>query len=188
MNIGIDVDGVIQNTEVYFRAAAEIYDLEHGGFGVKDHDAVKVEKRMNWPAGMFEQFVYDKMFDIMKTAPLMPYAKEVIDWLKSKGHKLFLITARGTFSNVEVDIAKQMVDEYELKFDKVFYNAQDKLVPCVEEKIDYMIDDAVSNVTRLSENGVKCLYFRRNDGKEINHENVTEVLNWGEIYRFFYDK
>lgn len=188
MNIGIDIDGVIQDCESYFRAEAEIFDINNGSQSVRNPDAVKVQERMGWPKEVFEKYVNEKMFNIMRTAPLMPCAKEVITWLKEQGHKLFVITARGTFSNVEIGIAKDVLASHGLEFDKCCFNAQDKLIPCTEEKIDYMIDDSFGNVKRLSEGGIKCLYFRAFGSKDIINDNVIDVRNWGEIYKFFYNK
>jgi len=97
MNIGIDIDGVIQDTETRFRSDAEIFDIVNNGNGIRKADASKVQERMGWEKQLFERFVYEKMFGVMETAPLMPNTKEVVDWLKSKGHRLVVITARGTF-------------------------------------------------------------------------------------------
>ena len=185
MNIGIDIDGVIQDCENYFRAEAEIFDVHNGNLGIKDPSAVKVQNRMGWAKETFEKFVNEKMFPIMRVAPLLPCAKEVINWLKAQGHKLFVITARGTFSNVEIEIAREMLASHNLPFDKCCFNAQDKLIPCIEEKIDYMIDDSFANIKRVSEGGIKCLYLRSYRTADVDNDNVINVSNWGEIYRFF---
>jgi len=185
MVIGIDIDGVIQDTESYLRSSAEIFDIQNGNFGESNPDAIKVQSRMGWTRELFEKFVYEVMFPTMRTAPLMPNAKDVIDWLRSQGHKLVVVTARGTFSDEEIEIAKEFFAGHGLKFDKLYFNAQDKLIPCLEEKIDYMLDDSFDNVVRVSEGGIKCLYFRNYCSKDVNNDNVTNVRNWGDVYRFF---
>jgi uncharacterized HAD superfamily protein len=185
MNIGIDVDGVILDTENWFRSMSYIYDMQIGGNGPVCPDEVKVQDRMKWSDKDFTYFVENCMYYGMENAPLMPCCKFVIDKLREMGHRLVLITARGIFSQKEIDLANEMLEKNKLKFDALCYDSQDKLIPCRNEKIDYMIDDSVNNVRRLSENGVKCLYFRDYGSQDIHNDNVIDVANWGEIYRFF---
>jgi uncharacterized HAD superfamily protein len=187
MNIGIDVDGVMQDCENYFRAFAELYDIDYIHKGVKNTKAPRIQERMAWSDEEFQSFVNGQMLDIMKSAPLMPAVQEVIKRLKKMGHRLVVITARGTFCNEEIGILHKVLKKNKLKFDKVCVNAGKKLDVCLEEKIDYMIDDSSGNVKCLSENGIKCLYYRRMGTVDVKNENVTQVLNWGEIYRFFWE-
>lgn len=185
MNIGIDVDGVILDTENWFRSMSHIFDMKIGGCGPVYPQEVKVQDRMKWSDEHFAEFVRDCMYHGMQNAPLMPCCKFAIEKLREMGHRLVLITARGTFSQKEIDMSNEMLERNGLKFDALYYNSQDKLPPCVEEKIDYMIDDSANNVRKLSENGIKCLYFRDYGSPDINNDNVIDMANWGEIYRFF---
>ena len=53
------------------------------------------------------------------------------------------------------------------------------------EKIDVMIDDSYDVCKKLSSNGIKTIYFRDKDMKVLEqNENLKEVSNWGEIYRY----
>lgn len=185
MNIGIDVDGVILDSESWFRTYAEIYDIETIGRGVVEPNATKAQVRMGWSEEEFDVYKNKYMKDIMKYAPLMSAAKEVIDRLKSMGHRLVLITARGCCTSFGVELAEKMLKDNNIHMDKKCFNSVDKLIPCRDEKIDYMIDDAYENVLHLSENGIKCLYFRAYGSKDIDNDNVISVRNWGEILRFF---
>ena len=45
-----------------------------------------------------------------------------------------------------------------------------------------MVAFAVGVTKILANNGIKVLYFRGATLKTINHPNVTEVRNWGDIY------
>ncbi len=185
MNIGIDIDGVILDTDSWFKSMSHIYDIYINGGGVKDPTAVKIQERMAWSAEQFDNFVWDCMHYGMEHAPLMPCCKFVMDKLKEMGHKLIVITARGINNEKEIELAKATFDRYGLTFDKVYYNNPNKVSACIEEKIDYMIDDSSDNIKSLSETGIKCLYFRSYKTTEVNNNNVINVANWGEIYRFF---
>ena len=46
-----------------------------------------------------------------------------------------------------------------------------------------MIDDSYDVCKRLSENGIKSIYFRDKEMKKLEqNEYLREVSNWGEIY------
>ncbi len=188
MNIGIDIDGVILDTENWFRSMSHIYDEHINGGGVVNPTAVKIQSRMDWTKDQFDGFIDDCMYYGMEHAQMMPCCKFVIEKLKEMGHRLVVITARG-INNVqrEIDLAKEAFEKYGLTFDKVYFNNPNKLPACIEEKIDYMIDDSSDNVRYLSDAGIKCLYFRDFGSMPVDSDNVTEVANWGEIYRFFKD-
>jgi len=185
MNIGIDLDGVILDTENWFRTMSHFFDVEIDGKGEVDKTKVKVQERMQWNNGEFERFFDKYMIEALEQAPLKPCAKKVIDALLKKGHRLILITARGSFKDIEIELAKKTLTKNNIKFEKEYYRAYDKLKCCLAEKIDFMIDDSLNNVKLLSENGVKCLYFREFGSMDIVNENVIDVVNWGEIYRKF---
>jgi len=62
--------------------------------------------------------------------------------LKENGHKLIIISSRG-YDNVKMQkIAKEKLKKENLKFDKYYLKALDKLQICIKEKIDLMIDDS----------------------------------------------
>ena len=111
-------------------------------------------------------------------------AKYVLDWLKDQGHKLIVITARGKWGEIEEQITYETFKKYGLKFDKVVLHAKDKLAVCLEEKIDYMIDDMPSNIINVSNGGTKCLYFKEHE-QQVLSDKVTVVHSWVDIYKFF---
>lgn len=62
--------------------------------------------------------------------------------MKENGHKLIIISSRG-YDNVKMQkIAKEKLKKENLKFDKYYLKALDKLQICIKEKIDLMIDDS----------------------------------------------
>ena len=185
MNIGIDVDGVIFDTENWMHAYAELFDIDEVGAGVSHPQEVLIEKMYDWSKETFDVFVDKYGYFSQKNAPIMPCAEYVINWLREQGHKLIIITARGKWGEIEKSITEEMFKKYNLKFDEICYYAFDKATVCKEHNIDYMIDDAPNNIDRLDSAGVKCLYLRGVNRKKIDSPNVSEVSNWGEIYRFF---
>lgn len=183
MNIGIDLDGVLYDTLNYILTKAELYDLEVDGGGIVDKDHIQVKHRYNWSEKQYTEFLQKYLLEIEETAPLMAYAKEVFQMLKADGHKLFSITARGIVLEEEIELTKKVLKRDGIEFDKIFFAVPKKLEVCKQENIDVMIDDYFKTIDDISENGIKCLYFKDQVDRICKHKNVTEVQNWGEIYK-----
>ena len=83
------------------------------------------------------------------------------------------------------DVAINKFEKEGLSFDKYYWKQEDKLDVAKKEKIDVMIDDSYDVCKKLSSNGIKTIYFREKDMKKLEeNENLKEVSNWGEIYRY----
>ena len=190
MNIGIDIDGVIFDSETYFRCFAEIYDIDSViNSGIRDKNEVRVQRRYNWTPEQFATYVRDIMLPLEKEVPYMAGALEVIAKLKKMGHRLVIISRRGSSGFYEeIEIANKRFAEVGLEFDGVYMDVGSKLDVCKQENIDVMIDDLDRTIDELSDNGIDCLYFICPDSREIKKDNVTSVTNWGEIYRYFVER
>ena len=82
------------------------------------------------------------------------------------------------------DDAIRILGENGIEFDKYYWQVGDKLEVCQKENVDIMIDDDWIIAKRLSENNVNTLYFRDTNLKKLEeNEFITEVNNWGDIYR-----
>ena len=96
-----------------------------------------------------------------------------------------VITARGGYVKEMKDDAIRLLEENNIKFDKYYWNVEDKLEICKKEKVDIMIDDDWNIIKKLAANKIRTLYFR-DTNLMILEENkyIKEVNNWGEIYRY----
>lgn len=187
MNIGIDIDGVILDSESVFRTFAEIYDIENFNKGVVNKDFFKVQDRFAWNEDIINEFMKAYGYNAERYAPLFPGVKEVLQRLKEMGHNLIVITARGLINKYEEQLAFERLEEEKLPLDKIIVHALDKLPVCKKNNIDIMIDDSPHNVKVLSDNGIKCLYMRGINSWDVGSDNVIDVYNWGEILRYFVD-
>lgn len=183
MNIGIDLDGVIFDSEIYNRAYADYFDYTHnGGRGNCIRSEAHVQGRYSdWSEELMNQFLREYLLVSQEQAPLLPLAKEMLAFLRSKGHCLVLVSNRGAIFDEEIEIAERRLKEEEIEFDAYQYYAKDKFSVCQEEKIDVMLDDHYKNVAQLSENGVACIYFRDRILKFCDNPNVIEVDTWGQV-------
>ena len=183
MKIGVDFDGVLYDSERYLRVKAELLDIENGGCGVVDRSCVCLEDAYGWSREQVEDFLNKNLVEIQNIAPILPFAKEVLQKLADEGHSFVGITNRGMNAPGEKEATEKRLAQDKFPISKVVYNQKNKLQACIDEQVDFMIDDRFENLIPLAKNGIKCLYLRAMPLGELVCDNVTEVQNWGEIYR-----
>jgi len=189
MKIGIDIDGVILDSEKEFRIKAELFDiLKLKRNSIINKKELRVQAHYSWNEEEFKEYMNKEFLKVSKECNFMPGALEIINMLKKEGHELVIITARGVFIKEMIDVAKQRLAEKGLTFDKYYWAIEDKLKICNEENIDIMIDDYYKTCKNTSDNNVKTLYFREYPSYELEeNEFLKEVHNWGEIYRYIHE-
>lgn len=188
MRIGIDLDGVIFDTERAFRVHAELYDLlTLKTNNMKDRKSLRLQNRYNWNSQELEEFLQIYHEKIVREANYMSGVKEVLKMLKEEGHTLIVITARGGWNKIMIDITKERMEEDGIIdfIDKFYFITENKDEVCIKENIDLMIDDSVSKCKMVSENKIKTIYFQAEGLYEMeDNEYLTTLYNWGEVYRY----
>lgn len=189
MKIGIDLDGVVFDSETNFRTYEEIFEIEKKQNKLVDRTEPKFQGRYNWTKEEQEEFIHKYFLTISKESPLMSGFLGVYHLLKKQNIEFVVITARGGFMLEMIDDAERLLKENEIVFDKYYWKQDDKLEVCKKENVDLMIDDDYKIIQKLSENGIKTLYFRDTNMKKLEeNEYVKEVNNWGDVYRFIMNK
>lgn len=185
MKIGIDIDGVILDYERVLKTYGDLYDfIELKKDGLVNRHEHYLRNRYNWTEEERMNFVNKYFLQLSRQTNLIPGANDVIKMLQKEGHELIIISARGGMLPEMRDVAIEKFDQVGLAFSKYYWKQDDKLEVAQKEKIDYMIDDSYDVCKKLSENGIKTIYFRDKEMKKLEqNENLKEVSNWGEIYR-----
>ena len=185
MRIGIDIDGVILDFERTLKTYAELYNylyLKDGG--VKHPEEQYLRDRYEWNDEVRMDFANKYFVKLTKMSSLIPGAKDVIEMLKRDGHELIIISARGGTIKEMRAAAEEIFEREGLSFDETYWQREDKLETAKEAKIDIMIDDTDKVCRHLSSNQIRCLYFRDKNMKKLEeNESLTEVANWGDVYR-----
>ena len=186
MKIGIDLVGVVIDSETTFRTYEEIFDIDVlKGNHLINKEEPKFQARYNWTNEQEKEFIEKYFLIVSKESNLMSGFIGIYKLLKEQGHEFVVITARGGFVKEMKDDAIRLLEENNIKFDKYYWNVDDKLEICKNEKVDIMIDDDWKIIKRLADNEVKTLYFRdTNLMKMEENQYIKEVNNWGEIYRY----
>lgn len=186
MKIGIDIDGVILDYERVLKTYGDLYDfIELKKDGIINRNEHYLRNRYDWTDEERMNFINKYFLKLSKLTPLIPGAKDVIDMLQKDGNELIIISARGGMIEEMKDVAIEKFKEEGIAFNKYYWKQDDKLEVAQNEKIDVMIDDSYDVCRKLSSNGIKTIYFRDKEMKVLEqNENLKEVSNWGEIYRY----
>ena len=186
MKIGIDLDGVVIDSETTFRTYEEIFDIDVlKGNHLINKEEPKFQARYNWTNEQEKEFIEKYFLIVSKESNLMSGFIGIYNLLKEQGHEFVVITARGGFVKEMKDDAIRLLEEKNIKFDKYYWNVDDKLEICKNEKVDIMIDDDWKIIKRLADNEVKTLYFRDTNLMKLEENKyIKEVNNWGEMYRY----
>ena len=186
MKIGIDLDGVVIDSETTFRTYEEIFDIDIlKGNNLINKKEPKFQARYNWSSNQEKEFIEKYFLKVSRESGLMSGFIAIYDLLKKQWHEFVVITARGGYVKEMKDDAIRLLEENNIKFDKYYWNVEDKLEICKKEKVDIMIDDDWNIIKKIAENKIRTLYFR-DTNLMILEENkyIKEVNNWGEIYRY----
>lgn len=190
MKIGIDLDGVVIDSETTFRTYEEIFDIDIlNGNNLINREEPKFQDRYNWTKEQEKEFIEKYFLKISKESNLMSGFMATYELLKQQGHEFVVITARGGFIKEMKDDAIRLLNENNITFDKYYWHIDDKLEICQKENVDIMIDDDWKIIKKLAENKIKTLYFRDTNLMKLEeNEYIKEVNNWGDIYRYIRSK
>lgn len=156
MKIGIDLDGVVFDSETTFRTYEEIFDVDVlKENNLVDREEPKFQARYNWTKEQEQEFINTYFMTVSRDSNLMSGFRAVYDLLKKQGHEFVVITARGGHVKEMKDDAIRILGENGIEFDKYYWQVEDKLEVCKKENVDIMIDDDWIIAKRLSENNVK---------------------------------
>ena len=187
MRIGIDLDGVIFDSEKLYRIYSELYDIQDlKKNSISNNREIKFQDRYSWSEEETDGFVKKYHRKITEVSNFMPGAKDIIPLLKEEGHTLIVITARGKLNKDLIPITIQRLKDNDLDiFEKYYWGTENKEEICKQEKIDLMIDDSNKNCKKLARDHIHTIYLKDAPSFDLEENEYLKVLyNWGEIYRY----
>lgn len=187
MKIGIDLDGVVIDSENTFRVYEEIFAIEElKQRKILNKEEPKYQNRYDWSKEEQELFNSKYLLKASQESNLKPGFLPIYEKIKELGYELVVITARGMDIEKMKDDAIRILKENNIVFDKYYWNIRNKVEICQKENIDIMIDDDYKIIEDLSKNNIKTLYFRDTNLKKLSETKyIHEVNNWGDVYRYF---
>lgn len=187
MRIGIDLDGVVFDSEKEFRVYSELYDMIDLKQNSKtDNRELKFQDRFQWSEKQTKDFLKKYHKQIIEESNFIPGVKRILKLLKEDGHSLILITARGGLNKDMIRITEERLKENEMYiFDKYYWATENKEEVCKKENIDIMIDDFCKNCESIANSKIKTIYLKDAPSYDLEENKYIKVLyNWGEIYRY----
>lgn len=174
MTLGIDIDDTLTETSETANKYLKKYDkYKH----LEDYHLLDNKT--------FKNFMKANLKAIQESVPLKDGAKEFIDYARSIGHKVVIITARGSKS---YEFLIPLTDKYfeinDLVVDEIKYRQEVKGKACLDLGVDLFIDDKETVLNEVKEKGIKTIRFCSKTEKS-KHEKIS---NWQEAYKFLEEK
>lgn len=190
MIIGIDIDDTTVVTVKSMVKYGDKYDTEVLGREAKKDNLGQIKDRYYMKAlyGWTEEekFAFFDMYykDVLEECYPLPNAVEKINKLKEEGNDIIFITARLTnVKNCDTEnITKTTLEKYEIPYDRLIMNVDNKLEYCKEHKVEIFIDDSFETCKSLQENGIKSYLMTTRMNRNIKSGNVERVTSWDEVY------
>jgi len=187
MKIGIDLDGVVFDSEKEFRVYSELYDMLDLKQNSKiNNKELKFQSRFKWTKEDIDGFLNEYHKQIIVESNFMPGVKRILKLLKEDGHTLILITARGGMNRDMIKVTEERLQQNEMNiFDKYYWATENKDEVCVKENVDIMIDDFCDKCKSIANSKIKTIYLKDAPSYDLEENEYIKVLyNWGEIYRY----
>ena len=151
MKIGIDIDGVINNLQMFHLKCGTQFSQTHHLNCETNPRAYELRDMFGWDESNYRKFQreYYKMF-FLTSAYVRPFAKETIQHL-GKHHEIYIITARspslplrlGLNDNISVyDISAEWLKNVGISYRQLICTAHSKWDILAQYGIDIMIEDS----------------------------------------------
>lgn len=187
MRIGIDIDDTLTDIKDQLTTAAKDYAISlNKPVQNKEYQIVDIYNNGNIYQKLFG-FNYDELKYFLGTIQeeitdnAMPRkdCANVIKKLHEDGHEIYIITARDCeFHNDPYHQSEIWLNKHSIYFDKLIVNAGDKSTVCLENHIDLLIDDSISNCLNVSNCGIETINIG-NKNNETDH--IKSFSTWKEI-------
>ena len=185
MNIGIDIDDTIANTNISIDTFAKEYTEKvlKRNFKINNLDNVLdpmwAKYLYGWTIEEDAKFWEDKYELTMQNATIKDGASRVINKLY-KNNEIIIITARADNQKIR-DLTVKWLEENNIHYHKIYMGHLDKKRIIQKNKIDVFIDDNFKNCKEASNLGVRTLLMDSRINKNLNYENIKRVFSWNEI-------
>lgn len=182
MNIGIDIDGVIADSDPVYR----MFIKKYLGKDLKREEVTSFfyEDCLGISSGEMDK-VWDLFNEEQGWNIIEPVegAVECLNKFSSK-NKIFVISSRPAFLE---NVTRNWLEQYRIKYDKlILTDGLPKLDAVKNLGITHFIEDRLDYAVEMAKNGIKVLLFdypwNQCDEKQ---PNLFRVKNWSDINEFF---
>jgi uncharacterized protein len=185
MNIGIDIDNTITNTQEVILDYVRIFDRENDLRTRVNLDHYSLEDSLRWDTELIIRFLSTYLTDIYQHVAPKPYALEVIRDLHQR-HSITLITSRNQRDQTIKATTLEWLSRNQIEYDKLVMNSTSnmhhfsKLESCLDNNIDVMIEDHHDISLELSRI-IPVVMFDYPYNAHLDATNITRVRDWLEV-------
>lgn len=185
MKIGMDIDDTICNTHAVLIKYAQKYSKENFGRNIVKYNSNNFSEVLGCNYDEMGKFYRKYYTTALKE--IIPFygTKEILTKLKEEGHQVHFITVRNDreCDGSAYDITRKWLIKYQIPYDSLNVNINDKKTFCKDNNIDIFIDDSVSTCEKVFELGIRvylsnaAFNIEYNNDKIIRVENMPDFLN-----------
>lgn len=188
MNIGIDIDGVLTNLEEYSINNGIKMCIDEGWKIELKPEEYWETKKFNWTEEQEEKFWNKYLVPYVLESKPRNYTAEIIKKLREEGNKIYIITARNedglppeSYGKMQ-EFTKKWLEENKIEYDKlIFASDKEKLQQCLENEVDFMIEDSPNNILNISTQ-VTVIKYECKYNEKITGQNIIPAYGWYHIY------
>lgn len=184
LKIGLDIDNVITDFDDEVLKEMKIWDKSLRNTGIVNSKVAHMTKGMfDWTKQETDDFFANNMERIAKNLKPRRNCKTVIDKLIEDGCEIYLISHRAyPHYNHPYEITRDWLEKYKIKYTKLILSkTPDKTEECLENDIDIMIDDRVSQCKIMNEKGINVFVMRTRYNVRDSH-NLRILTSWQNLY------
>lgn len=188
MRIGIDIDDTLTSIKDKLTDAAIRYakslnkDVDYNIVDIYNNGNI-YQKLFNFNYEELKYFLGAIQEEITNNAIPREKCVEVINKLHNDGNEIYIITARDKEFHEDPYLqSKEWLEKHLIYYDKLIVNARDKGKVCIENDIDLLIDDSISNCLDVNNLGIDTIIIGNK-----NNMGIKNADNWQEIYEYIYN-
>ena len=187
MNIGVDIDGVLNDEDDYIIEHMGEYlfknniEVEFNPTGYEDAK-YKDSKQL-----YYDVYKQNLLWDFTENGRVRHGAREIIKRLREEGHKIYIITSRHFCIEEGQDglrmrkTIKEWLKKNNIEYDGLYFT-YNKVNEINALKIDVMIEDSPVTIPRfVAHTDILCFDARYN--QTLSYPNLTRVYTWYDIYK-----
>ena len=184
--IGLDIDDTICNTNFVLMKYAIKYNKEHGNKPMLKYNTNNFGEVFGWNNEEVNDFFRTYYLDALKEIEPKFNVKEVLSKLREEGYEIIFITVRNDRECAGIGEARRITLEwfkkYEIPFDELHVDIQDKKSFCKENNIDIFMDDSIRTVTRVRENNIDTFIAMNDFNLDFSDDEIINVYSMDDFY------
>lgn len=186
MNIGIDIDDTISETYESFFTYAQKYILEDLKRNIEISDNGMIEHSYHY-ADMTKlsqeentQFLEKYLVPVFNETKPKALADKYINKLQEDKNKIIIITSRREKYR---DLTENWLKKYNINYDRLIMNCENKKESIEENNIDIFIDDNLNFCKEALNNERKVFMMDTRPNRNLElPTNIKRVFSWAHFY------